>query len=186
MSPSKQNSFKKKRGRKTPKNKNKNQKETSAGTIISNLSLIGASDEDLWSALVALDDWDWPHDEVTCTKKDVLLGRGALTNNHEGNVRFRAYASQLRPDFWNVESLTMMKMDGARFLKKNANGMNYFVVEDDIVINKATQAKMLKCVEYGVKPGKRKGDQQSNRVEKIWFLLYWSVQTFTYTLLLYM
>lgn len=111
------------------------------------------NDEHFWANPKALDELEWADDvdNVVCTPKDVLLGRGASTNKHEGNVQFRALAAQLRPDYMATTSkivkrqvcqrlVTMMKMNGARFLKKQANGVNYFVVLDDIALNKSSQA----------------------------------------------
>lgn len=90
---------------------------------------------------------------VTYTRYDVLLGRGGLTNKHYGNVRFRAAASLLRPEYVATNSKTvkrhiserlvaMMKQDGARFLDKHKHSYDnvYFVVDDIVAINKSSQA----------------------------------------------
>jgi hypothetical protein len=128
------------------------------------------TEKDFWATMEALNGWeDWinqsdddDHDHhhdhhtmlVTSTTQDVLLGRGAMTNHHPGNVQFRAVAAQLRPDYVATTSklvkrrisqqlVTIMKRKGARFLKKYTNDgttNNYFEVEDDIAINKSSQA----------------------------------------------
>ena len=88
---------------------------------------------------------------ATCTKIDVLFGRGGLTNNHHGNARFRAVAAQLRPAYKATTSKTvkrqiskhlmnMMKKEGARFLRRNSDGPNYYVVDDIVAIDKSSQA----------------------------------------------
>ena len=84
------------------------------------------------------------------TDNDVLLGRGGLTNQHPGNILWRALAAQLRPEYITTNSnktkrqislrlIDMVKANGGRFLKKNANG-EYIEVADADVINKSSAA----------------------------------------------
>ena len=132
---------------------------TTTTTVTSNskVPMMDVLDEQFWLAANALDDWEieWRIDYVASTSIDVLLGRGAFTNNHPGNVRFRARAALFRPYYGATSSkkvkrqicqslVTMMKMDGARFLKKDTDdgtaANSYFVVHDDIARNKASQA----------------------------------------------
>lgn len=93
-----------------------------------------------------------PTADFPFTANDVLLGRGGFTNLHEGNVRFRTLAAQLRSAYKATRSnemkrqislrlVPMVQSNGARFMKKNDNG-NYMEVDvdDENVVNKLMQA----------------------------------------------
>lgn len=88
-------------------------------------------------------------DSVEHTVHDILFGRGAATNRHPGNVRFRNEALRLRPWYESVDSDTekyeismvlieTMKNEQRRFLKKGSDGM-WHEVDDDGARTKASQ-----------------------------------------------
>ena len=75
---------------------------------------------------------------ITPTDGDVLFGKGGKTNNHPGNIRYRAKALELRPWYeastkeekYNISTILMgsVKSEGNRFLMKEESDGNYYEV----------------------------------------------------------
>jgi len=72
------------------------------------------------------------------TDGDVLFGKGGKTNNHPGNIRYRAKALELRgwyeqstkEEKYNISTILMesVKSEGNRFLMKEESNGNYYEV----------------------------------------------------------
>ena len=98
--------------------------------------------------------------------RDVLFGRGGLTNNHPGNRRFRDIISLHRPDYVNAIKIEKPNVArrivkairaGAppgRFLKKNPKDGKWYDVGDKNATEKTSQALREKFKSRHQSPGK--------------------------------
>jgi hypothetical protein len=85
--------------------------------------------------------------EFEFSKKDVLCGRGATTNNHPGNVRYRSSVDKYRWHYATVKKarkqdvakviVKKIREDHGRFLKKE--GDRWYEVGDEVAIAKTAQ-----------------------------------------------
>jgi len=90
-------------------------------------------------------------DEIKPTEKDVLFGRGGLSNNHPGNQRYLAKRLELQPSYKKAKRadktliskafVNAVKAGGARFLKQEEGTSDrWYVVSDKEARRKASQA----------------------------------------------
>jgi len=85
------------------------------------------------------------------TNLDVLLGRGGLTNNHAGNIRYREEVEKVKPMYFSCrtknekkevsELLVAYVQDyGGRFLEKDPNTKRWILASPKAARKKASQA----------------------------------------------
>ena len=84
------------------------------------------------------------------TAQDVLCGRGAGTNAHEGNKRFRAAVAEHQQDYHAAKKMDktviarqivkMIESNGGRFLQKNSTTGLWEAVTDKRAMEKTKQA----------------------------------------------
>merc|ERR1712113_804580 len=85
------------------------------------------------------------------TDLDVLLGRGGLTNNHAGNVRYREEVEKVKPMYFSCrtknekkevsELLVAYVQDyGGRFLEKDQTTKKWILASAKAARKKASQA----------------------------------------------
>mmetsp|Transcript_8382 Transcript_8382/g.24145 ORF Transcript_8382/g.24145 Transcript_8382/m.24145 type:complete len:593 (+) Transcript_8382:619-2397(+) len=127
--------------------------------------------------------WE-PTNKVFVTKgnMDVLMGRGGLSNHHDGNAMYREHVLSLQPRYkllsrqektrCSEEVVEWVKKHGGRFLKEDKTrsaGSRWYMVPDNIARQKVAQAlredhseegKALKRAKYG-KPHKPKPKRKS-------------------------
>ncbi len=85
------------------------------------------------------------------TDLDVLLGRGGLTNNHSGNIRYREEVEKVKPMYFSCltksekkevsELLVAYVQDyGGRFLEKDSESGEWVIASQSSARKKASQA----------------------------------------------
>jgi hypothetical protein len=93
------------------------------------------------------------------TNKDILRGRGGMTNRHPGNMRFRDEARKLRSEYRDLDTsrrekyllsqrlVDIVKGYGGRFLEKGDDGSWYFMTAK-AERKKASQGKQCVFTSY--------------------------------------
>ena len=92
-----------------------------------------------------------PNKVCTPTDLDVLLGRGGLTNNHIGNIKYREEVEKVKPMYFSCmtksekkevsELLVAYVQDyGGRFLEKDPDTGEWVLASDRAARKKASQA----------------------------------------------
>jgi len=87
---------------------------------------------------------------VDYTDRDVLLGRGGLSNKHPGNKRYRQEIENAKPVYraaskdekthWASLLVEYVQKDGGRFLEKDKENGKWYIVPDIVARRKAGQA----------------------------------------------
>lgn len=89
-------------------------------------------------------------DSNSVTSADVLPGRGGETNHHLGNMEFRNFVDQLRPDYQTAETeeernrlarevMRMVQQKRGRFLQLDQSSNLLYVMEEEAAIKKIKQ-----------------------------------------------
>jgi hypothetical protein len=101
---------------------------------------------------------------VTKTEKDVLLGRGGVSNAHAGNKRYRDLVKLLAPLYGNASKpekqkisesvVQIIKQLGGRFLQKEKDTDMRFIAHEHAARAKASQASTTPSEVAAMRNGK--------------------------------
>ena len=91
-----------------------------------------------------------PEPSSDITSRDVLLGRGGQTNQHEGNKKYRIIVAQHQAEYLRARKrdkiiiaqriVSIVQGRGGRFLKRSADGESWVAVTDKKAQEKTSQA----------------------------------------------
>ena len=89
-----------------------------------------------------------PHNKVT--ENDVLCGKGGQSIHHRGNIQFRKWAEEMKPEYSQLSKSEKTPYSwklvrkvwgvGGRFLEKDDDSGKYYVVVENDARLKASQA----------------------------------------------